>query len=178
MTTPIRSLALALGVLLTFGTMQALAQGKGEGKDKGKAKFKTEQLDRDRRPEPELRRRDRDDDRYDDDRYERDRRDARDRRYDSRRKGVPRGWCIGRGNPHNTPENCGYDRDRRDRRDRDDRRYASFEEAHRAYHQQVYDRCVARANERPLDVQRQIRIRTECSRAHEEWHRRNDPTRR
>src|SRR5688500_1408610 len=23
-------------------------------------------------------------------------------------KAVPRGWCQGRGNPHNTVENCGY----------------------------------------------------------------------
>lgn len=173
MITQIRPLALTLGVLLAFGTTQALAQGKSQGKNKDKQKVEVKQRDRDRRPEPELRRRDRDDDRY-----ERDRRDDRDRRYDGRRKGVPRGWCIGRGNPHNTPENCGYDRDRRDRRDRDDRRYASFEEAHRAYHRDVYDRCIARANDRPLDVQRQIRIRTECSRAHEEWHRRNDPARR
>jgi hypothetical protein len=57
--------------------------------------------------------------RQDDDRGKRrDRRDGDARRDDRRdndraqstfeRRGVPRGWCQGRGNPHNTARNCGY----------------------------------------------------------------------
>lgn len=93
---------------------------------------------------------------------------------------VPPGWCLGRGNPHNTPENCGpyADRTRRtdrfDRRDRWDR-YGSFEEAHAAFHRELDRWCAAQRAERPLDLEWQLRVRQECARRHEEWHRRYDP---
>lgn len=80
----------ALAALLAASPV--LAQGNGKGNDK-----------RDDRPRQEARR-DRDDDR---ERSERARRDeTRFERRDGR--SVPRGWCQGRGNPHNTARNCGY----------------------------------------------------------------------
>lgn len=171
----IRNLVLpvVLGAALTATDVEAQGRGKS---DKQKDKDKVERQDRDRR-DWELRRRDS---------AERD----RDQRYeDGRRRGVPPGWCIGRGNPHNTVENCGrrgerydprYDTRRDDRDDRyedrddryDDRRYGSYEQAHDAYHRNEYARCRARLAERPLDVTWQLRVRAECNRQHDEWHRR------
>jgi hypothetical protein len=90
---------------------------------------------------------------------------------------VPPGWCIGRGNPHNTPANCGY----ADwRRDADgwrvgERRYRSFEEAHATFHRHHDLECRARLAERPLDPTWQIRTRADCRAQHERWHERNDP---
>lgn len=96
------SLALALAAALSASPVVA-QKGNGNGNGNGK---KHEQVHRSER-------RDRDDDRY-------ERRDRDDRR-EVRRNGrdVPPGWCKGKGNPHNTPENCGYRSDRR----YDDRRY-------------------------------------------------------
>ncbi|HEX8674409.1 MAG TPA: hypothetical protein VF710_21095 [Longimicrobium sp.] len=81
----------ALAAILTASP--SFAQGKGHGHGNGKHD--------DDRPRQEARR-DRDDDRYD--------RDRRDETRFERREGraVPRGWCQGRGNPHNTARNCGY----------------------------------------------------------------------
>ena len=86
----------ALAALLTASPV--LAQGKGNGNDK-----------RNDRPRQEARR-DRDDDRNERERRERYERDRRDETRFERRAGrsVPRGWCQGRGNPHNTARNCGY----------------------------------------------------------------------
>ncbi len=124
-------------------------------------------------------------------RYDR-RYDDRDR--DGRRDRVPPGWCNGRGNPHNTAANCGYDRDDRrrddrydrDRRyDRDDRRYddrygrygayssyASFARAHDAFHRRHDWECRDLAARRPLDPGWQIRVRSDCKARHDDWHRR------
>jgi hypothetical protein len=78
----------ALAAILTASPV--LAQGKGHGNGK-----------HDDRPRQEARR-DRDDDRF-----ERERRD--ETRFERREgRAVPRGWCQGRGNPHNTARNCGY----------------------------------------------------------------------
>ncbi|HEX7239725.1 MAG TPA: hypothetical protein VF263_05640 [Longimicrobiaceae bacterium] len=133
-------------------------------------------------------------------RYDR-RYDDRDR--DGRRDRVPPGWCNGRGNPHNTAANCGYDRDdrRRDDRDRryddrydrdrryddrryDDRRYdsrsgrygryssyASFARAHDSFHRRHDWECRDLAARRPLDPGWQIRVRSDCKRRHDDWHR-------
>jgi len=95
---------------------------------------------------------------------------------------VPPGWCRGRGNPHNTPENCGPE-GRRRRGDRFDRRqrwdgYDSFEEAHRAFHRELHAWCAARRTEHPLDLEWQLQVRQECARRHAEWHRRYDPRHR
>lgn len=117
-----KSNRLTLSAFLALAAMLAVspadAQGNGRGKDKEK----------DNRPRQEIRR---EDDRWEEDR----RRDAERRRDDARRaeerrrddarrsderrsestrferregRRVPRGWCQGRGNPHNTARNCGY----------------------------------------------------------------------
>lgn len=99
---------------------------------------------------------------------------------------VPPGWCQGVGNPHNTRENCGYDRrdDRRyDRRDdrRIDRRIdrnragnngrsRSYEQDHAIFHRELdrrYDRLSA---QRPLDVQYQLELRMRKRAEHDSWH--------
>lgn len=170
-------LAVALAALVTASP--ALAQGNGRGNGNAKDKVRNERIDD---------RRDRDD-RWDDDRR-RDRDRRSDRLSDGRRRGVPPGWCIGRGNPHNTRENCGYRRGHvyydprhRDRRydDRyDDRRYndrygrnsGSYAARHAEFHR-VHDRqCNLRAAQRPLDIQWQARVRSECAEIHRDWHRR------
>lgn len=166
------SLMMALAVAL--GASPADAQGKGKNKDKGK-KQRTEQVREDRR--------DRDDR---DERY--DRRDGRweddvrlERRGDKR---VPPGWCKGKGNPHNTPENCGHDASRRgdrrhdDRYDRD-RRYdrrgdsGSFDQEHAEFHRWLDEEYRARAAQRPVtDLGWQIEVRRQKSEEHRRWHER------
>lgn len=184
-----------LSVLLA-ATPLALSPVQAQGKSKAKAKHSEvkKQDKRDEHRRPELRRRADDRDRYehDDDRYEQrdDRRYDDEDRYDygdryERRDGkrVPPGWCKGRGNPHNTPENCGYNRDRRFERDgryeRGDDRYdprypdgrsGSYDEAHRRFHD-VHDRqCRERAAQRPLDIEYQLRVRSDCKATHDRWH--------
>jgi hypothetical protein len=165
-------LTLVLAVGVSLGVTPADAQGKSKENKGGKGKQKVEQVRRDRN----------------DDRYER-----RDVRYDSRddvrqsgrKKGVPPGWCKGRGNPHNTVANCGRDGERYDPRDddrrdrRSDDRYerGSFEERHDYFHRVHDAQCRERAAQRPLDVRWQIQVRSECSAEHERWHARNDPSR-
>jgi hypothetical protein len=169
-------LPLALALAAVLSASPALAQnGNGQGKKNERAR--QEQLREDRR--------DRDDD--DDDRWDRDDDDRRDRdrdytlrRRDSRR--VPPGWCIGRGNPHNTRENCGrysrrdgrYDGRRSDDRRYDDRRYSrsgSYTERHRAFHAYHDRQCRERAAQRG-DVIWKLRVAAECREAHDAWHRR------
>jgi len=106
---------LALVVAAALSASPALAQkgGHGNGHGRGNDRHHTEV------------RGDRDHDRDRDDRYDRDDRD--DRRYRNEtvyRNGnntrlerrVPQGWCIGRGNPHNTVANCGPGQYRYNRR--------------------------------------------------------------
>jgi hypothetical protein len=172
------SLVMALAAALSASP--ALAQGKGKGNDKGK-KQKTEQVREDRRWEDR-----RDDDRWEDDRrsdrWEEDvRLERRDRR-DGKR--VPPGWCKGKGNPHNTVENCGYDGARRGdrvyRRDdesgryedrRSDRRSGSFAQEHAEFHRWLDEEYRARAAQRPLDVRWQLEVRRQKSEEHRRWHR-------
>ena len=96
-----KSTRLTLSAIIALAAMlsasPAVAQGKGNDKH---------DRDRHERHDDDRKRRDRD---RDDDRRWDDRRDN-DRRGQStfERRGVPRGWCQGRGNPHNTARNCGY----------------------------------------------------------------------
>ncbi|MDQ3388988.1 MAG: hypothetical protein M3483_05730 [Gemmatimonadota bacterium] len=167
--TPRHSLVLALAAILF--ALPAAAQEKGKSRAPEKVnRLRTEEVRRD-------------------DRRDHDDRDPRLQR----RKGVPPGWCIGKGNPHNTPENCGWGSDRRDRDDDDDRyddrrrddrrdrdgrrgdrryddRHGSYDQAHRAFHSQHDRICRERAGERPFDVRWQLRVRTDCKATHDRWH--------
>lgn len=163
----IRSLQLSLMVALAaaLAASPADAQGKGKG---NKNRERTEQV------------RFREDDRRYDDRWDDD--DVRLQRRDRRQ--VPPGWCRGKGNPHNTPENCGYRRDDRrydDRRYEDrryeDRRYddrygrsGSYEQAHQAFHRDHDRICRDRASQRPFDPRWQLQVRSECKAEHDRFH--------
>lgn len=175
-------LALALAAALAATDVEAQGRGNGNGnRDRDRDRVE----DRDRR------------DRDDDDRWD-DRRDRRDEprfeRRDSRNgRRVPPGWCIGRGNPHNTPQNCRYNSrsrewERYDSRDRRwetrtvyergtssrDGRYGSgdYASAHRDFHYSHDRQCRERAAQRPLDLRWQVQVRQECRAVHEEFHRR------
>ncbi len=170
----IRSLQLSLMVALAaaLAASPADAQGKGKG---NKNRERTEQV------------RFREDDRRDDDRRRDDRWDDDDVRLERRRQ-VPPGWCRGKGNPHNTRENCGYDRRRDDRRyddrRRDDRRYedrryedrrydtrsGSYPQAHQDFHRDHDRICRDRASQRPFDPRWQLQVRNECKVQHDRWH--------
>lgn len=172
----------------------AAAQGKAKGKENDKSRARPELVRRQDpkaaqkalKQEQKLR-----EERLKDD-YERrrealererweDRRDGEGWGYngdDDRRRGVPPGWCKGKGNPHNTVENCGYGAARRDGRydsrsdpwygDRGG--YGSYEQEHDEFHR-IHDReCRMRAAERPLDLQWQLRVRQECKARHDDWH--------
>ena len=178
------SLMLALAAGLAAAPADAQQKGKAKGKEKSRPELVRRESDRHaakrraelmreatkrreaaRRVEAERRTDDRwDDDRRDDDRWN-------GAREEGRRKDVPRGWCQGKGNPHNTPENCGY------RSDRDgswsgsgDRYDSSYDRAHRDFHSDHDRQCRMRAAERPLDLQWQIQVRSECKRRHDDWH--------
>src|SRR5690606_33426583 len=119
--------AIALGLALSFNVDLAAAQGNGRGNQRERPRA---EQDRDRIPVDSLRTGD-------------SRRVVSPRGNGSGK--VPPGWCQGVGNPHNTPENCGYNS--RTNRDRypyeDDRRYdnrgGSYEEAHRRFHLELDD---------------------------------------
>jgi len=91
---------------------------------------------------------------------------------------VPPGWCKGVGNPHNTPENCGY-RSATGQRDRypidsrypgDDRRRTD-QGAHNDFHNEL-DRHYARlAAQRPLDLRFRAELELQKRAEHEQWHR-------
>jgi hypothetical protein len=179
------NLALAIALAATLGASQAEAQGnRGRGNDRDRDRDRTEQRDRDR-----------DDDDDDDDRPRFERRRTDDRRVDDRysrststQRRVPPGWCQGRGNPHNTAENCRYnsDRSRWERYDSRTGRYetydtysrnrtgssGSYEQAHRDFHYSHDRRCRERAAQRPLDVRYQVQVRSECKSIHDDFHRR------
>jgi hypothetical protein len=128
-------------------------------------------------------RRDRDDDH---DRYERSRQEEWQRQQRVQRRTtvrrstdtrlqrrVPPGWCIGRGNPHNTVANCGPGSNRYDRRY--DPRYntsgryntgtyggynsGSYSEWKRWHDQQ----CRDLSRQRPLDLRWQLQVRQQCA---------------
>lgn len=158
------TLPLALMVAATLSAVPADAQGNGKGKGQQR-ELREDRRDRD---EPRFERRD-------DDRRRDEARRGDDR--DQSRRTVPPGWCIGRGNPHNTAANCGY-RDSRGRDVRYDTRwerrggsYGSYDEAHRQFHREHDAWCSARRRERPLDLRWQAQVRVECREAHDRFHR-------
>jgi hypothetical protein len=182
------NLALAIALAATLGASHAEAQGnsRGRGNDRDRDRDRTEQRDRDR---------DRDDDDDDRPRFERRRDDDRrdDNRYSrsAQQRRVPPGWCQGRGNPHNTAENCRYNsqRSRWERYDSRTGRYetyetygrnrdrtgsssGSYDQAHRDFHYSHDRRCRERAAQRPLDVRYQVQVRSECKATHDDFHRR------
>ena len=167
------NLPLALALVAALSASPAVAQGKGNGHGN---------RDRDRDRVEERDRRDRDDDHRDQPRFER----RNERR-------VPPGWCQGRGNPHNTAQNCRWNSnrsvweryDRRDRRweDRttyergsneryDSRNSGSYDQAHRDFHYSHDRQCRERAAQRPTDLRWQVQVRQECRAIHEDFHRR------
>lgn len=87
---------------------------------------------------------------------------------------VPPGWCRGKGNPHNTPENCGYTSSRGTYGDGDYGRTrsgnGSYEDEHAAYHRWLDRKYSDLASRRPLDPTWQIRIRAEKKAEHDRWH--------
>jgi hypothetical protein len=174
------NLPLALALAAALSASPALAQGNGKGHGNG-------------RNHPQEQRDDRRDDDDDDDRPRFERRRTDDRRYDDRyypstsqQRNVPPGWCQGRGNPHNTPENCRYNSRSRawERYDSRTGRYetydtynrnrtgGSYEAAHRDFHYSHDRQCRERAAQRPLDVRWQISVRSECKAIHDDFHRR------
>ncbi|HET7464954.1 MAG TPA: hypothetical protein VFJ82_27165 [Longimicrobium sp.] len=106
---------LALVVAAALSAQPALAQkghGHGNGHGNGGGKHQTE-VRGDRSHD-----RDDDDDRWDDRQDSRRYRNSTTSRSSNRtlQRRVPPGWCIGRGNPHNTVANCGTGQYRYDRR--------------------------------------------------------------
>ncbi|WP_420126907.1 hypothetical protein [Longimicrobium sp.] len=196
------SLPLARMVAAALSAAPADAQGNGRGHGNGNGnKGRAEQHDR---------RRDRDDDRWDDRRD--DRRDSRvtrrdnggwvlsgDRRTLSRNgRAVPRGWCQGRGNPHNTAANCGgyryntsrsiwewiglggsgrYDPRYDDNRRSDSRTVygsrsnTSYSASHSEFHRVHDARCRDRMNNADNWSQR-VQVTSQCKAEHDDWHRR------
>jgi hypothetical protein len=173
------TLPLALVVAAAFSASPAVAQ-KGHGNGHGNSG----------KHRPQVERRDRDRDRDDDSWRERQRREEQWQReqrvIQSRRsrtssrsantrleRRVPPGWCIGRGNPHNTVANCGSGSNRYDRRY--DPRYnntgtgsygtyggynsGSYSDWKRWHDQQ----CRDLSRQRPLDLRWQLQVRQQCA---------------
>lgn len=177
----------ALAAMLSFSPADAQGKGHGNGKHD--------------RPRQEVRRDD--DDRKDrerrDDRYERERREGT--RFERREgRSVPRGWCQGRGNPHNTAANCGYrgdlnsvyrDRDGvlRDRSgrvirsdgsvysDRTMNRNGSYDGNHGDYHRWHDQQCRDRSAQAGSLTGR-LRVAAQCKVEHDAWHRQQGTTHR
>ena len=127
------------------------AQGRS-GQAKGKQKQEEVRRQEEER-RPVLQRRDAEDDWYE---YEQ-----------QRRTSVPRGWCQGKGNPHNTVENCGY---QAASRSGGIYRGGSYEQQHAEFHRYLDDRYRTLAAQRPLDIRRQLELRAQKSAEHDRWH--------
>ena len=89
---------------------------------------------------------------------------------------VPPGWCNGRGNPHNTWENCGYrSTGRNNGRYYDNRsrnvRGSSYDRQHADLHSYLDRKYRDLAVRRPRDIEYQVRLRAERAREHDNWHR-------
>lgn len=204
------SLPLALVLAAALSAAPADAQkgnGNGNGNGNGKNKHEQEQRRRDRDDDDD-RRRSNDDDRRvtrrgsnDNVRWESRRGDdrwtlSRDRRSLSRNgRRVPPGWCQGRGNPHNTAENCGGYRfstnrsvwewvglgsDTRrttrngttlDRVLNGTRRTSSNTSSHSEFHR-VHDARCREAARTTSSITRRLEIASACKDEHEDWHRR------
>jgi hypothetical protein len=157
------------------------AQGRGN-RDRDRDRVEHRDRDRDR------------DDRWDDRRH-RSKND--DRRVARNGRRVPPGWCTGRGNPHNTRENCGWSARRSDGRVSDrggvyrridgrmvrvgDRRgttsgryssRASWDRAHRDYHD-AYERTCRERVRRTSGLRQKVEVQRQCSAQHDRWHQLN-----
>ena len=163
------SLALALGVTLIASPAQA--QGKGQGRDAARDKQEQSRPELRRRTEQEQKRIVTERDRQ---RQETLRREQSSR---GRSRDVPPGWCVS-GNPHNTVENCGYSAPRS--RNYDDinggsgayGNSGSYDASHQDFHRYLDRKYRELAAQRPLDIPRQLRLRTDKQREHDDWHRR------
>ncbi|HYH82221.1 MAG TPA: hypothetical protein VEX86_20600 [Longimicrobium sp.] len=186
---------LALVVAAALSAQPVLAQ-KGNGNGHGNGKGNSSQVrDRDRDHDDDDRRRDRvrDDDRRESRTY----RGSSDRRLQRR---VPPGWCIGRGNPHNTVANCGRGNHRYDRRydprynggvtydrygnrtgtgtyDRYGNRtntgtYSNNRTGYEAWKRDHDLRCRELSRQRPLDLRYQLQVRNQCAAETQEARRR------
>lgn len=162
-----RTLQLSFVMALAAALAASPATAQGKGKGHGGEKHRTEAVRRDRDDRDDrYDRRDRDDDWSDD-----------DVRLQRRNGSVPRGWCQGKGNPHNTVENCGYSAQRNGRYDSRSGQYggySSYEAAHQAYHREHDSICRQRASEHPLNVQWQLQVRADCRAEHDRWHNQYD----
>ena len=173
------TLPLALVVAAVFSASPAVAQkGHGHGNGHGNSGKHAEVVRRDRDDDD-------DGDRWED-RQRRDEQWQREQRVQQQRRNrttarsgnrlerrVPPGWCIGRGNPHNTVANCGPGNNRYDRRY--DPYYGSsrgstgtygsygkpgsYSERKRWHDQQ----CRDLSRQRPLDLRWQLQVRQQCA---------------
>jgi hypothetical protein len=143
--------AFALGVGFYFSAAPAEAQGNGKGKQQDRERNRVEQVS---------------------DRWYENHDQVRNRQGNGAGK-VPPGWCQGRGNPHNTVENCGYGADRRNSTGGSERdRAGSYGREHEEFHRWLdrrYDELAAR---RPNDVAYQIQLRADKAAEHRRWHER------
>lgn len=178
------NLSLALVLAAALSASPAVAQ-KGHGNNKGgKHEDRVERRDENRGRQNRARQNQvrRNDDRWDDN-VTLQRRSNNNVRT-GRRQGVPPGWCIGRGNPHNTVANCGVGAGRYDPRYDDriytgggryeidrDRYSGSYAQQHADYHAWHDRQCRSLSAQRPLDLVYQIRIRAQCKAEHDAWHR-------
>lgn len=173
---------LALVVAAALSAQPALAQkghGNGHGRG-GEAHGKSGQAHGNRSADRD------DDDRRDDRRYRTSTSSRSSNRTLQRR--VPPGWCIGRGNPHNTVANCGAGQYRYDRRydprynggvtydrygnrtgttyDRYGNRtgtYGNNRDAYNAWKRDHDLRCRDLSRQRPLDLRYQLQVRNQCA---------------
>ncbi|MBW3628467.1 MAG: hypothetical protein KY464_04135 [Gemmatimonadetes bacterium] len=160
-------LPLMLALAVTVAASPVDAQGRGNDKGNGNGKAKSGEVRRGNQEErPALQRRDSDDDRYDDRNGTYD--DGYYVRTDRQRANVKRGWCQGKGNPHNTVENCGYQSSRN--RSGYDGRGGSYEQNHAEFHRYLDDRYRQLSAERGLDIRRQLELRAQKSAEHNRWH--------
>ncbi len=174
---------LSLSAFLALAAMLAVSPADAQGKGNGNGKHDRERTEA-RREE-----------RRDDDRYERERREGT--RFERREtRSTPRGWCQGRGNPHNTAANCGYrgdlNRVYRDRngvlRDRNGRVIrsdgsvyndgtvnrngsygGSYETAHSEYHRWHDQQCRDRSSQAG-GLTGRLRVAAQCKAEHDQWH--------
>lgn len=143
----------------------ALAQGKGNSNDRDRAKATDSRRGSQQRPE--LIRRS-------------ESRDGKQQRRNSKAQNGPAFCRSGAGHPVHGRRWCEdrghgvYSTDRYDTRttDRKRRGSSSYDVAHAEFHRQHDRQCSARAADRPLDLQHQVRVRNDCRQRHEEWHRR------
>lgn len=152
----IARLPFALALAAALSATPALAQGKGH-KPHHERKTEVRAPKAQKRPHLERRVQPREQRRNDDYRLERNRR-------------VPPGWCQGVGNPHNTPENCGYGRSygilgRLPQMGS----YQSNEQAYSAFRRQLDARCRMLEAQHPLDPSWQLRVRADCARQDRAW---------